>query len=802
MVDSHSDPVSPEPSEQSVEKASTKSTSAKSQGKPVAPMGGGLIENVSNDLNPDPKPVYNKLFLDAVDDAQYMLAYAASNTNIKIGTEIISTLVNTKHLVNAGKQVGVELQSKFWTAYQDLWELVKPATAETIKANLPLEKTFFGILVDKIPGVSRWLGARTISKARKAVNRYVFFTVFILILVMFFQVYWVIGNQLSVQLDRLLEEERDLSIQISENAQVSAAIPTQIDQDSAEIQTTGLEKKLQSLESQLVQTSMIFLNWSSPWNQLTTNGELDRSGKYDSQLSDIDTRLAEIDLQLRLDPEGMKAAMASEAGLRAQIDEENPGENKKDMQDKLNMVQKKKTIETILASLNEKEAVIQSQKQDQIKEKSRLEQELIRLEGAKILVQEELNNQRTALEQDLDNKKMELATLEAAASPTEAPQAPEVSSENEAAPVTDVSPETEATSVTEALPATDTTEIQRLTIEQESIEAQIGFIDNLSGSSPNFDSSAVNLNSDLAAQVKQLEYILAEQRSINEKLEIIKPHLEPVDLTAIKGLDELKGLLENTGTDISELQGKIDAIIDTGLPLQEQLTGLSAARNLLQAHIEDLQDQIDSIEINPETSSKLNKELAIVADTIVEDLYQEQEDLAEEREKLRRQAQMESIRENYGPAQLAGRFVLDILQNYLLPLLYGVLGASIYVLRSLSRHITNVTYSEVPGIRHVVHIALGALAGILVGWFSFLLPSDNIIGSVSPLAIAFLVGYNIELVFTKMDEFVVTRVAEIRQRSVISTKGGNQVMAAPNTLPEKPKQNPSEDVPAPEVPVT
>ena len=127
---------------------------------------------------------------------------------------------------------------------------------------------------------------------------------------------------------------------------------------------------------------------------------------------------------------------------------------------------------------------------------------------------------------------------------------------------------------------------------------------------------------------------------------------------------------------------------------------------------------------------------------------------------------------------LAGKFALDILQSYLLPLLYGILGASIYVLRSLSRHIGNVTYSQVPGIRHVVHIALGALAGILVGWFSFLIPSDSVIGTVSPLAIAFLVGYNIELVFTKMDEVILTRVAQIRERTLSNLQEDPQAAAS------------------------
>jgi hypothetical protein len=59
-------------------------------------------------------------------------------------------------------------------------------------------------------------------------------------------------------------------------------------------------------------------------------------------------------------------------------------------------------------------------------------------------------------------------------------------------------------------------------------------------------------------------------------------------------------------------------------------------------------------------------------------------------------------------------------------------------------------------VQHILSISLGALTGIMVGWFSFLLPQEStgFLGSVSPLAIAFLVGYNIELFFRLMDKAV------------------------------------------------
>ena len=106
-----------------------------------------------------------------------------------------------------------------------------------------------------------------------------------------------------------------------------------------------------------------------------------------------------------------------------------------------------------------------------------------------------------------------------------------------------------------------------------------------------------------------------------------------------------------------------------------------------------------------------------------------------------------------------------------MPLVYGILGAATSVLRSLSKKIEDVTFSGDTGIQNLLRISLGALAGIVVGWFSFLLPNaaGNFLGAVSPLAIAFLVGYNIELFFSLMDAGI-NRVKELQQKPSSSSK--------------------------------
>jgi hypothetical protein len=269
--------------------------------------------------NPRPQTVSRKLFEDAVDDAQYLVAYAASKCRKKIEAEKIETLLTANRLLDDDQQIDAKFEVEFWIAYQKICDLVKPVTAESIKANLPMESTFTGNLIEKTPGLSRWLGSRTTSKARRSANRYIAFPVLVLLLVLIFQIYWVIGNQLSAQLDKLLEAERNLSVQISENAQGSGVLDVQFKQDVTETQKTGLEKNLQSIESQLVQTSLIFLNWSSPWKGLITKGELEHSDTHDLLLAENDAKIADIDLQLSTDPTGINAAKSDEAGLAAQL---------------------------------------------------------------------------------------------------------------------------------------------------------------------------------------------------------------------------------------------------------------------------------------------------------------------------------------------------------------------------------------------------------------------------------------------------------------------------------------------------
>jgi hypothetical protein len=94
---------------------------------------------------------------------------------------------------------------------------------------------------------------------------------------------------------------------------------------------------------------------------------------------------------------------------------------------------------------------------------------------------------------------------------------------------------------------------------------------------------------------------------------------------------------------------------------------------------------------------------------------------------------------------------------WILPAIYGALGATIFFMRSVLDPLT----PDPPFGRIALRIALGALAGIVLGWFwspENALSSDIASIGFSLFATAFIVGFSIDVFFAMMDRFV--RIAE------------------------------------------
>jgi hypothetical protein len=120
--------------------------------------------------------------------------------------------------------------------------------------------------------------------------------------------------------------------------------------------------------------------------------------------------------------------------------------------------------------------------------------------------------------------------------------------------------------------------------------------------------------------------------------------------------------------------------------------------------------------------------------------------------------QIESASKN----AVAGQ-VIDVMQKWFLPLLYGALGAMVFVVRTLSVQARDRLFREEARVTLVLRVFLGMISGLAIGWFwtSGAQPSTNSggpisVSTLSPFALAFVAGYGVELFFALLDKVVST----------------------------------------------
>lgn len=117
----------------------------------------------------------------------------------------------------------------------------------------------------------------------------------------------------------------------------------------------------------------------------------------------------------------------------------------------------------------------------------------------------------------------------------------------------------------------------------------------------------------------------------------------------------------------------------------------------------------------------------------------------------------------YGPhLSFSIRYQMMLFSGWILPFLYGLLGASVYVMRSLlSERTANLAFFPV-----VLRMALGGIAGLVIGWFS--VPgagmSTTSISSI-PFGVAFLAGFSIDTLFAVLERLTQTLSGPPRSRS-------------------------------------
>jgi glutathione-specific gamma-glutamylcyclotransferase len=97
----------------------------------------------------------------------------------------------------------------------------------------------------------------------------------------------------------------------------------------------------------------------------------------------------------------------------------------------------------------------------------------------------------------------------------------------------------------------------------------------------------------------------------------------------------------------------------------------------------------------------------------------------------------------------------DCLQQLVLPLLYGWLGAMAYILRTVSQQARDRLFRSENQVVWDLRGWLGAVSGLAIGWFCKPSSADvNGLGLISPFALAFVAGYSVDLLFTAMDRIV------------------------------------------------
>jgi hypothetical protein len=94
-----------------------------------------------------------------------------------------------------------------------------------------------------------------------------------------------------------------------------------------------------------------------------------------------------------------------------------------------------------------------------------------------------------------------------------------------------------------------------------------------------------------------------------------------------------------------------------------------------------------------------------------------------------------------------------LLSSYILPVFTSLLGVTVYILRRTSTSINAGQYRLYESGTYSYRITLGIVGGIVISWFS-ITDSSGVISSITPAALAFLVGYSIEVLYNVLDSIV------------------------------------------------
>ncbi|GAB4088299.1 hypothetical protein [Hydrogenophaga soli] len=176
--------------------------------------------------------------------------------------------------------------------------------------------------------------------------------------------------------------------------------------------------------------------------------------------------------------------------------------------------------------------------------------------------------------------------------------------------------------------------------------------------------------------------------------------------------------------------------------------------------LEQAKNKAEAAKAGPEEISRLNREIAVSRLTI-EDANEQTERRVQWMKKLL-YWQDWTIKDPGDPQasfELSQRVLsvleglLTLLGAFILPITWSFLGAALYVSRALAEDIRAMAYAPERAILHRSRYYMGMVAGFTA---AKLFPSSTGIseGAVSTFAVALLVGYSVEVLFTLLDRLI------------------------------------------------
>lgn len=95
----------------------------------------------------------------------------------------------------------------------------------------------------------------------------------------------------------------------------------------------------------------------------------------------------------------------------------------------------------------------------------------------------------------------------------------------------------------------------------------------------------------------------------------------------------------------------------------------------------------------------------------------------------------------------------SLISKYLLPVAAALLGVTVFILRTASENLETLSFRSYESGLYSNRLALGVIGGIAISWFA-VTDTTGIVGSITPAALAFLVGYSVEVLYNVLDSLV------------------------------------------------